>query len=183
MPNRLHGKIANAPLAVRDGVNAALRDGKTYEEVAAQFPDLDLNAENLRKWMRPGGGHERWLKEKAALDDMRAKREFALRIVQENEGSQIHEAGMQIAASQIYELLSDWDVEALRAQIQEDPSNFPRIVNAMAKLSDSGLKYERYRAEVAAATKRVQAELDRAKKKGGIQPETIELIERELKLL
>src|SRR5690348_13922207 len=101
---RLSGKIANAPLAVRDAVNEALRDGQTYEQVIAAFPDLDLNPENLRKWMREGGGHARWLKEKRALDDMKAKREFALRIVQENEGSQIHEAGMQIAASQIYEL-------------------------------------------------------------------------------
>lgn len=177
------GKIARLPKNFRDIVNLMLRDGATYTQIRSKLGEhgADLNDQNIQAWRE--GGYVDWLNEQERLDDMKAKREFALEVVKQNEGSQIHEAGLQIAATQIYELLSDFDVTTLKEKLAESPENYSRVVNAMAKLSDSGLKYERYHAEVQAAKARIDKELSAAKSKGGITPETLEKIEHELKLL
>jgi len=60
------------------------------------------------------GGHQDWLKEQERLEDMKAKREFAIQIASENEGSKIHEAALHLAASQIYEVICDFDLQKLR---------------------------------------------------------------------
>jgi hypothetical protein len=181
-PHR-RGKIARLPAARRAVVNRMLRDGASYasviEELKGEIPDL--NASNVTNWQQ--GGYQEWLREQDRLEDMRIRREFALEVVRENKGSEIHEAGLQVAASQIYELLSDFDVNTLKEKLAGDPENYARIVNAIAKLSDGGLKYERYRAEVAAAKARIEAELKQGSREGGLTPEARERIERELKLL
>lgn len=180
---RRTGKIARLPKDLRDVINLMLRDGATNDEIRERlaFHKSELNDQNILNWRE--GGYVDWQGEQERLEDMRDRREFALRIVKENEGSAVHEAGLQIAASQIYELLSDFDVGTLKEKLAGDPENYSRVVNAMAKLSDSGLKYERYHAEVQATKQRIEAELGRARNKGGIQPETLERIEAELKLL
>src|SRR5512138_3401294 len=114
---------------------------------------------------------------------MRIRREFALDVVKANEGSQIHKAALQVAATQIYELLSDFEVETLKDKLSGDPENYARIVNAIAKLSDSGLKYEKYKAEVAAVKARIEKEISATKNAGGLTRETIDKIEKELRLL
>lgn len=184
--SRRVGKIARLPKTLRDQVNTWLRDGRPYAEIIGELARAgveDVNAQNLTNWSE--GGYQDWLREQERLDDMRAKREFAMEIVRENEGSKIHEAGLQIAATQIYEILTDFDVASIKEKLQGDPENFARVVNAMAKLSEGGLKYERYRQEVAAAKARMEAEIAAAKRAGtgGITEDTLERIERELKLL
>jgi len=184
MSDRRTGTIARLPKELKDKVCLMLRDGCEYRAVIDLLAQqgIECNDQNVSNWMKFGGMDE-WIKEHQRLEDMRAKREFALKIVQENEGSLIHEAGMQVAASQIYEVLNDFDVESLKEKLKGDPENFSRLVNAMSKLSDSGLKYERYKAEVKAAKDRALTELGKARAKGGITPETLEKIEHELKLL
>jgi hypothetical protein len=183
MSDRRTSKISRLPKEFRDVINLMLQDGAAYLKIQ-QWLALKghvITEKNISDWYK--GGYEDWLKEQSRLADMKARREFAMDVVRENEGSKIHEAGLQIAATQIYELLSDFDVESLKEKLAGDPANFSKIVNALTKLSEGGLKYERYRAEVAAAKARIDAELGRAKGKGGITPETLEKIEQELRLL
>ena len=54
---------------------------------------------------------------------------------------------------------------------------------AQRRLSEGGLKYERYRAEVAERKASMDQELTAAAKTGGVSPEFLEFMERELKLL
>lgn len=180
MSNRRTGKIARLQYELRNGVNQMLRDGKPYASIIA-FLDKSgvrgVNEQNLTNWRE--GGHQDWLKEQERLEDMRIKREFAFEVVKQNEGSKIHEATMQLAASQLYEVLNDFDVAALKDLVGEKPENYAKVVNSIAKLSKEALGYERFKAEV----KRHLAEVKDAAAKGGLTPETIERIERELKLL
>jgi len=189
------GKIARLRKEHRDKVNEMLRDNASSDRVIkfvltlkdagerdANGDSIQIpNDQNITNWRE--GGFQDWLKEQERLQDMRAKREFALEIVKANEGSMIHEAGLQIAATQIYELLQDFDVKTLKEKLAGDPENYARIVNAIAKLNDVGLKFERYREEVSRRKENIARELNRAKTKGGITPETLEQIEAELKLL
>jgi len=149
VPNRRTGKIARLPKAIRDSVNLMLRDGDSYLKIIAKLNEMgyaDFNEPNMSAWK--AGGHEDWLNEQAFLDDMKAKREFALEIVSQNEGGKIHEAGLNLAASQIFELLQDFDATAMKQLIATDPENYSRIVGALAKISKESLNYEKYRSMV-----------------------------------
>jgi hypothetical protein len=154
------GKIARLPKTLRDAVNLALQDGaparriiqliteakghgaKNGDQTEIQIP----NEQNVTNWLQ--GGYKDWLAENSRLADMQQKREFALRIVQENEGGKIHEAGLNLAASQIFELLQDFDVSTLKEQLAEDPENYSKVVSALARISKEALGFEKYRAAV-----------------------------------
>jgi hypothetical protein len=189
------GKIARLPKTLRDAVNTALRDGATAAAViklvsaaaangttngdgsAIEIP----NEQNITNWR--DGGYQDWLKEQERLDDMRAKREFALRVVQENEGSKIHEAGLNLAASQIFELLQDFDVSTLKEQLADDPENYSKVVSALARISKEALGFEKYRQLVAEQKRKIEDALNTAKTKGGLTPDTLATIEQAAAML
>src|SRR4051812_17800637 len=104
------GKIARLPKKLRDVVNLMIQDGATFEQIKTMLEKHDvfgLAKQNLTNWRE--GGYQDWLKEQERLEDMRAKREFALEVVRQNEGSKIHEAALQLAASQLYEVITEFD--------------------------------------------------------------------------
>lgn len=184
MANQRTGKIARAPFPVRTRVNEMLRDNRPYAEIILYLDSQEIrgvNETNITNWK--DGGYQDWLKEQARLSDMASKREFALRIVQENEGGKIHEAGLNLAASQIFELLQDFDVATLKDQLAADPENYSRVVSALARISKEALGFEKYRELVADQKRKIEAALTEGKSKGGITPETLEKIQRELQLL
>ncbi len=157
MSRRRTGKIATLPKLLRDQVNTMLRDGVTYAAISSFLDQHDVpgvNGENLSHWFKgagdeeDGSGYQDWLKEQSRLDDMRIRRDFALQDVKENEGSKIHEAAVQIAASQIYEVLTDLNPDTITEQLKGNPEQYSRLINALAKLSDQGLRYQRYKDEV-----------------------------------
>ncbi len=178
-----NGKVAHLSKEWRDVINLMLQDGAMYVEILAKLEGggiTHLNDQNLINWK--DGGYQDWLKEQERFEDMKFKREFALELVKQNEGSVVHEAGLQVAASQIYELLTDFDVESLKKALASDPTNYSRVVNAMSKLSDSGLKYERYKAEVRTAREKIEREMTAAKE-GGLTPEAVARIQEALNLM
>jgi len=183
MSKRRIGKIARAPKAVRDVINEMIRDGATYAQVikvAEKHDVFGLNEQNLTNWKE--GGYQEWLREQERLSDMQAKREFAMEVVRQNEGSKLHEATLQLAASQLYEVITDFDLAHLKDLLKAKPENYAAIVNSLAKLSKSGLEYEKYRAAVQAAKEAIQKKLESVKD-GGIGDETISFIEQKLALM
>lgn len=182
MSNQRTGKIARAPFAVRTHVNELLRDGAKYAAIIKflEGHEIHVNETNITNWQQ--GGYQDWLKEQTRLEDMRAKREFALRIVQDNEGSNIHEAGLQLAASQIFEVLEDINVEDLKAKLANDPENFSKIVGALAKISKEALGFEKFKQLVLEQKRKIEAALNTAKK-SGLTPETLATIEQAAAML
>jgi Lhr-like helicase len=183
MPNARTGKIARAPFELRTKVNEMLRDGCPAKDVIMFLEQHEIRVDEdvVSRWRQ--GGYQDWLKEQARLDDMRFRREFALQIVKENDGSKIHEATLQIAATQLYETLADFDLMPLKELLKEKPENYPKVVNAIAKLSKGALDVQKYKDLVAEQKKKIEAAINEGKNKGGFSTETIEKIERELKLL
>jgi hypothetical protein len=181
MPNRRTGKIARLPKQLRDQLNGMLRDGRTYKSVIAELALEDVNEDNVSLWHK--GGHQDWLKEQDRLEDMQAKREFALEIVRQNEGSQLHQASLQLAASQLYEALTDFDITSLKVLLQEKPENYAQIVNSLAKLSKGALDIERFKEQVAEQKRKILEATQVAKREGGLTPETLRAIEEAAGLL
>jgi hypothetical protein len=189
------GKIARLPKTLRDAVNMALQDGATANAVIAIVTTAKTNGatngdgseieipndQNITNWR--DGGFADWEKENKRLDDMRMKREFALRVVTENEGGKIHEAGLSLAASQIFELLQDFDISAMKEKLAENPEEFSKIVSALARISKEALGFEKYRELVAEQKRKINEALSAAKGKGGITPETLQTIEQAAAML
>lgn len=184
MNNRRTGKIASLPKEIRDGVNTRLRDGVKYREIIEWLESLGhtgFNEQNVTAWFQ--GGHKDWLGEVARLDDMRWKREFALEVVKQNEGSQLHAASLQLATSQLYEVISEFDTEGLKARLAENPAEFNDVVKSLAALSKGALELEKFQDHVRTQKDAIARELKQANDSGGISPDTMQRIERELKLL
>ena len=184
MSNRRTGKIARLPKSLRDLVNNALRDGQPYaaiiKKLVAEGAGDDLNEQNLTNWKE--GGFVDWTKEQERLEDMAAKRDFAMEVVKQNEGSKLHEATLHLAASQLYEALADFDIGNLKALLATNPENYAQIVNSLAKLSKGALDIERYREQVRTQREKIEGALAKAKD-GGLTAETIATIEESLRLL
>src|SRR5688572_17086756 len=107
-----------------------MRDGKPYERIIAWLKkehDTTVSDQNLTNWRT--GGHADWLKEQERLADMQRKREFAMEIVKANDGSKLHEANLHLAASQIYEVLSEFDPQRLADLLDKSPENYAHVVN------------------------------------------------------
>ena len=159
-----------------------LEDGVTYAEIIKRLgrAGKGIEEQSIRRWRK--WGHQEWLEEERRLQAMRFNHDAALRIVKENKGKAVQEAGLQIAATHIYELLSTFNPSTLKQKLRGNPENYARIVNVLARISDGGLKFERYRAEVAERKAKIELAIKRARE-GGITPETLTRIEEEIKLL
>lgn len=184
MSNQRKGKIARAPFEVRTRVNELLRDNTPYAAIISYLAEAgitEVNDTNVTNWQQ--GGHQDWLAEQSRLDDMRAKREFAFSIVRDNEGSNIHEAGLQLAASQIFELLEGINVEEMKEKLADDPENFSKIVSALARISKEALGFEKFKQVVAEQKRKIEGALALAKNKGGLTPETLATIEQAAAML
>jgi hypothetical protein len=179
---RRTGNVARLPKAVRDSINQLLVDGVPYAHIAQRLTEQGhpLTENNVSRWSR--GGHRDWLRDQERLDKMGRTRDFAIKSVQTHGGSTVHEASLSLAASQVYELLTHFDTDNLREKMDKDPVAFNRLLNTLARLADEGLKYERYRAEVAERKAKIEKELADTKP-GGISLETRRRIEQELKLM
>lgn len=183
MSSQRKGKIARAPFEVRTRVNELLRDGAKYAAIITFLESKDIfgvNDVNVTNWQQ--GGYQEWLKEQDRLSDMESKREFAMQIVKQNQGSQLHEATLHLAASQLYEVLSDFDIGNLKTLLVDEPENYAAIVNSLAKLSKGALDQQKYRDLVAEQKRKIEAALSTAKK-GGITKETLAEIEQAAAML
>ncbi len=181
---RRTGAIANMPKVLRDEINRMLEDGVIYPQIVARVAQQghEINKFHLMTWRQ--GGYQDWLREQDRLADMRIMREFAQDVVRENQGKDLQEAAIQIAASHIYQVLMEYNPKKLKRHLEAgDSVAYARLVTALAKLSDGGLKYERYRAEVVEKKERMQKLLDQAKGGHGMSDEELAEFERLLNLM
>lgn len=188
---RRRGKIAHLPYALRAEVCGRLRDGATYRSIAdwlcSQGHD-GITEKNVESWAKPDPetqscGYQDWLTQEAKLETLRANRDFALQVVRDGAGGDIHEASLNFAASGLFDALSGFDVEQLKSSLREKPELYLEVVNAIARMSKPGLDFAKYREQVAEKKAAIAAKMQEARGRGGITDETFELIERELKLL
>ena len=91
---------------------------------------------------------------------MRARLDFASKVVNDENGQLIDQASLRIAVLRLYNLLTDFDPAVLKSKIADHPGSYARILNALCKLTEGGLKFERHRlssqnpfASIAAALK------------------------------
>lgn len=153
--HRHTGKVARLPNEVRETINRLIRDGLPYATILAQLGEVGqgLNRHNLKSWRK--GGFLEWEQKQERTASLRAKEQFALEILREEDGDKLQEAVLQITAAQLTQLLADFDPTVMGEKLKADPQNFIRLLALLPKLSASGLHCQSHRLEAKerAATK------------------------------
>jgi hypothetical protein len=203
-------KIAVLPRDVRERINRMMLEGKSPEAIlagvrtsssadspgpsdpsdrselagaagSAHVQLADLTDEDIIAWQKKG--HQDWLEERKQLAELEHIRDLARAVLASGDGAVIQEASLQIVAARLYELLNWFNPKTFKKKAHQNLADYARLVNALIKLSDSGLKYERYRAQVAEHKAEMEKALAAENQTPGLSPEAREIIERELKLM
>ncbi len=173
--------VARLPKSVRDALGALLSEGVPTAEARERLGAARerVTVENIECWRKTG--YEAWLKDRQWLEELRAKREFALELLTGSEGT-LKEAGLEMAAAWFYDVLKGFKPGKLQKKLEDAPAEFARIVTALARVSDGALKFEKYRAQVAEQKAKIAKALAGAGE-SGLKPESVAEIEEALKLL
>lgn len=185
------GAVARLPHAVRELINQRIRDGATDAAVAewCRVSGHEISEGSIRTWragvpdQKSPSGYQRWINSQERLSDMAAKREFAREIVEKGQGADIHEAATQIAASQLFEVIEEFDLQKVKTSLEQDPTLYPKVLRALAALNAGGLDFAKFREHVAEKKRAITDAVAQAKTPGGITPETLARIEEAASLL
>src|SRR5438270_9381372 len=162
-------------------LNEALSPEIILEKILAGQAGCQLTVTDIAEWQQTG--HQDWLEERDRLAELDRVRDLAEKITGSNEDGSVQEATLRVAGCQLFDLLAWFNLKAFKKKVHNNLSDYARVLNMLVKLSDGGLKLERYRAEVAERKANMQKQLGAESEKGGISTEFLEFMERELKLL
>jgi len=177
---RTRSFVAGLRHELREEICRMLWDGATYGAIGAAMAGkgIRLSRNVLTTWLR--GGYQEWLAKQERTEQGERMMASALKVVKEKQGTLIQEAGLQLASSQIYQVLMDFDPKVLKKGLNRN--GYARLVQMMARLSEGELKYERYRAEVAERKEKLLKDVEEGKS-GGATKELWERMEGNLHLL
>jgi hypothetical protein len=149
---RRTGKIARLPKRYRDFINFMLSEGYPYKEIIHDLEDTPgfhqiITKQNLSTWKN--GGYKDWLEDQQWIIQRRLDQDFALDLLEKNEKTPIHEATLHVAVTQVAQALRHFDPAGLKHALHDNPANYLRLLDVLAKLSYTGLNCEHRRQEKA----------------------------------
>ena len=96
-------------------------------------------------------------------------------------GSKIHEATLQLAATNISEMVRQLDISDFKELLRDDPAQLIPFLNALARISDAEIRCERHLLEVAERVARLEKD-PATTKPAGLSEEARAEMERKLRL-
>ena len=116
-------------------------EGVPYPEILTRLgPDgVDISEMALTRWYQ--NAHQDWLKNQLWLEETRSRLDFAIDVISENEGSNVHQANLHIAATQLIQNL----ISCGESVLKEHPAEYVSLVNSITRLSREALNYQKYR--------------------------------------
>lgn len=178
-----NGKIARLPNALRDQICAMIRDSVPYKTILETLgkPVRHITERNLTNWK--SNGYQQWLRENERTHYLQTAADLAIAAAKSNEDLHVHEAGIHLAAKQMFEALTELGPQSIRDALAGDQDNYTRIANALARLGEGSLRYARYRAQVADSKAIIEKELQAAQQTGGLSPESAAKMQRALNMM
>src|ERR1051325_5867365 len=142
--NRGRGYVARLPKDIRDQLNNMILDGVPYAEIIQRLgePTKHLKPDHVHQWKKHG--YQDWLLEREWLDRLSSKAEFSTDILAAPHSSDLHEAGLRLAASQMFDQLMRFNA-ASETGASDQPEKFARLVNALSRLTREALAFQKYR--------------------------------------
>jgi hypothetical protein len=141
-----NGKIAKLPREQRDRLNQMLDNGATHADIIAHFQllDIHLNGANISHWK--SGGYQDWLLQQELLASFAAESEWAGDLGQSGDDTVLHQGVIRLAVVQIFQALK-------HQQLRDDPQNYTRMLNALARLTREALCLRKHVESSAAAAR------------------------------
>jgi hypothetical protein len=148
---RGNGYVARLPKVIRDQINILIRDGVQYAEIIERVgePAKHLQPSHIKEWKKYG--YQDWLLEREWLDRLSSKAEFSTDVLAAPNTSNLHDAGLRIAASQMFDQLMRFNAAA-ETGASDQPEKFARLVNALSRLNREALAFQKYRDTLAKNT-------------------------------
>jgi len=134
---------------------------------------LSLTPHHITTWKK-FGGYRDWLRDQQRIADCKLRHELTLDLARSAEGLSSYQAAPKVAVAQICQTIIDLGPEGLKDAMQARPLNPFRLLNALARLINSGLKCEHHVVKHAAEPRR--------KPRNGFTPDVIETMETALNL-
>ena len=103
----------------------------------------------------------------------------ALKLVKKMDGKRVSEAGVEMAAAQVFALLSEFNGGRAGGCLKKLPVQYIQLLNALARLSQCALAFERHRAQAA----RQASATDAGREKRVLTREDLEELEHALNLM
>lgn len=123
-----------------------IRDGKTARQIidhcaAAGHPGL--SDQNLTNWRQ--GGYQDWLNNQRRIEEMQARADLAVDLARQLQDANLDfaDANELLVASQINDVLSDFNPEHLKALLTESPKQFFNLVQSVTAQSNEKTKREK----------------------------------------
>lgn len=179
--SRRNGNVARLPKVLRDKINSLLDDGATYPQIIGDLekstnPPLPypISVNNLSNWFE--GGYQDYLRNQAWREriDTRADRYVETAA---NDAPQLLAGSLYAATLEIAEFL---DELAQPKAGETDDVKLARTSHALARLSQSTLKIQQYRDQL--AKQKVAKDAIEKPKRGGVTEEEMQRIERRINL-
>lgn len=188
--HKRNGKVAHLPKDLREIVNVMLEDGAQYESIIRElekhrhrWPDdiENFTEGNISQWH--SGGYVDWMREQQIQSDLEARHTYASALAEHTTDNKLNEVVVQIGVNHLYHFLASVDRIAYQAKFIDDPAVFCRVVNTLSRLSRTAFDMQKYKDHVRERKERIDAELNKAKLKGGLTEEALAAIQKELKLM
>ena len=176
-----NGHVARLPKEIRQRLNEMLDDGVAYKQIIENLGEHggELNEDIIYRWKT--GGYQDYLREQRLLDQCRLRRDRAFDLLAGASHINGFQATQQLAAVQICETVADLGADTLREALTANPLNYFRMLNSFARLTNGGLKCERYVAE--GAERKARLARQTAPRKKGISPESVKEMQDKLNLM
>jgi len=125
-------------------------DGVSYPDIIERLGEhgKGLKPGHLCEWKKHG--YQDWLLEREWLDRLSSKSEFSADILAAPNSANLHEAGLRIAASQMFDQLMRFNA-ASQTGASDQPEKFARLVNSLSRLTREALAFQKYRDALAQA--------------------------------
>lgn len=161
--NTQHDSAANPPGPSED------------QSLIANYQLLEsLTPHHITTWKK-FGGYRDWLKDQQRIADCKLRHELTLDLAQSSEGLASYQAAPKVAVAQICQTIIDLGPDGLKHAMKDSPLNCFRLLNALARLINSGLKCESHVIKHAAES--------RPKPRNGFTPDVVEKMETSLNMM
>jgi hypothetical protein len=101
----------------------------------------NLTPRHITNWKK-FGGYRDWLKDQQRIEECKLRHELTLDLARSAEGLASYQAAPKVAVAQICQTIIDLGPDGLKDAMQASPLNCFRLLNALARLINSGLKCE-----------------------------------------
>jgi hypothetical protein len=138
-----NGKIARLPVLERDMVNRMLQNNLPHSTIrdALEEHDIRVTERNISNW-KTRGGYREWCHAQECALQTRLQQDNLLAFVRKNDASQLPEVGLQIAATEISQLLLQPEA---RQQLIASPEKYNSLVSSLCRLSAQLHTLQKYR--------------------------------------